>query len=502
MARIKAFLSALLIAMIVFGGLALIETSADAQPATVTQLWNAACDRSEVNSPVLAGGFVYFTSQNSASATTTLYCLDASSGIQIWKSTGRFYTFTVANGCVYIGSATDGKPVEGHPTLLGVVYCLNASNGGQLWNYSYGTGFGTPVVDGGVVYVGGQNYTWWNGIGNGLLYAFDALTGTIIWSYIGPQGTRFDLNSPVLAGGYVYTATNVIYAFNSSSGERIWNYTTPGRLGSLIAMGDNVYVSCNYFNSTNENAYAGSILALRDQDGSLIWNYTSGPVGSFTFADDTVYASGSGFVYALDASAGKVIWNYATERNMGTTFFVNGYLYAGSSAGVFCFNAFNGTLFWNFDKFDHSDSSFTVPTYADGVIYVGWNGPMFFSHITQHSFYAVIASSGEQLWNYTLGYTINSYPAAANGTVYIGASFVTPENPDLEGTGAVIALNSTVASLPLPTLYPPPSTPEVPQNNQTNWALYGTIALVVAVLFVGALAAFSVMKKKKKPPTS
>jgi hypothetical protein len=40
------------------------------------------------------------------------------------------------------------------------------------------------------------------------------------------------------------------------------------------------------------------------------------------------------------------------------------------------------------------------------------------------------------------------------------------------------------------------------QNNQTNWVLYGAIAIVVAVMIVGVLAAYSVRKKKNKPPTS
>jgi len=41
-----------------------------------------------------------------------------------------------------------------------------------------------------------------------------------------------------------------------------------------------------------------------------------------------------------------------------------------------------------------------------------------------------------------------------------------------------------------------------PQNNQTNGALYGAIVIAIAAIFVGALAGYSVMKKKNKPPTS
>jgi outer membrane protein assembly factor BamB len=502
LAKIKAFLSLLLIAVTAFAGLAFIglqfvQGAADAQAATVTQLWTFAADQSIVSAPVLANGSIYFTSRNSAAPPATLYCVNASSGTLMWKKRLLFNVFTVADGCVYVGYSIDGPPNQGHPTLLGVFSCLNASNGNQLWTYSYGTGFGTPVVNEGIVYVGGLNFTWWTGVKSGFIFAFNASTGTKMWNYTAPEGTA-EFGSLTVANGQVYAVSDAIYAFNSSSGEKIWNYTIAD-LGSYTIKGDSMYVSCNHFNDTSGEVYAGSVLALRTQDGSVIWNSTiSGSVESFKVAEDTVYlVSRSRFVYALDVSEGKVIWNYDAGRSLGSTFFVNGYLYVSHSAGVSCLNGFNGTLIWSFAAIDFREgSSPTVPTYADGVIYVGWNGPMFFSPATHaHKFYALIASSGKQLWNSTLGYTIHSYPEVANGTVYIAASFVTSESPDFERSGAVIALNSTVASLPLPMLQPPPPT----QNSGADWVLYGIITLIVAVILVGAFAAFSVMKKKKSP---
>lgn len=43
-------------------------------------------------------------------------------------------------------------------------------------------------------------------------------------------------------------------------------------------------------------------------------------------------------------------------------------------------------------------------------------------------------------------------PSVVDDTVYIGSTSVTSRNPDYEGPGAVVALNSTLNSLPsLPT---------------------------------------------------
>ena len=84
---------------------------------------------------------------------------------------------------------------------------------------------------------------------------------------------------------------------------------------------------------------------------------------------------------------------------------------------------------------------------------MGWSDPGLFSPVTQHNFYALDASNGKELWNYPLGYTVISSPTVVDGTVYVDASFVNPLRDELnEGPGAVIALESNVASLPLPSL--------------------------------------------------
>ena len=121
----------------------------------VTQLWNFKPAASQIYSPVMANGLLYITSVNSASSVTTLYCIDPSTGTQIWNSTNLSDQFTLANGYVYIGSYTETSPA---PNLQGVVSCLNAYTGEQIWNYSYGTSFSKPLVRGGVAYVGGYYY--------------------------------------------------------------------------------------------------------------------------------------------------------------------------------------------------------------------------------------------------------------------------------------------------------------------------------------------------------
>ena len=73
----------------------------------------------------------------------------------------------VANGVVYVGSNDDS------------IYALNASTGTLLWSYSAGESVSSsPAVADGVVYVGSLNY------GNGKsIHALDASTGALLWDY-------------------------------------------------------------------------------------------------------------------------------------------------------------------------------------------------------------------------------------------------------------------------------------------------------------------------------
>ena len=163
------------------------QSSFTGDPATkVTQFWKftpPSPRSSEVYAPVVANGYLYFTSEESEGVPLTLYCLNSSTGTQIWNYTGSQFSFTVANGNIYVGGFIDEFTSAGTGfTFKGVVSCLNAYNGNQLWNYTYGTDFGSPVVVGGIVYVGGTDYTGSTDTNVGFVYAFNASTGAKIWT--------------------------------------------------------------------------------------------------------------------------------------------------------------------------------------------------------------------------------------------------------------------------------------------------------------------------------
>ena len=66
------------------------------------------------------------------------------------------------------------------------------------------------------------------------------------------------------------------------------------------------------------------------------------------------------------------------------------------------------------------------PAVVNGVVYVGSE---------DHNLYAFNAANGDELWNFTTGYYVDSDPAVTNGVVYFGSE-----------DNSVYALNATTGA--------------------------------------------------------
>jgi len=71
----------------------------------------------------------------------------------------------------------------------------------------------------------------------------------------------------------------------------------------------------------------------------------------------------------------------------------------------------NGTLLWRYSTGDFNVLS--SPAVVGGVVYIGSGDT---------NVYALNATSGNKLWNYTTGGAVYSSPAVVNGVVYVGSS--------------------------------------------------------------------------------
>jgi 5-hydroxyisourate hydrolase-like protein (transthyretin family) len=169
--------------------------------------------------------------------------------------------------------------------------------------------------------------------------------------------------------------------------------------------------------------------------------------------------SGSGELYAIDASTGALKWNDTIGGEVGSSPAVyNNTVYVGNyDNNLYALNATTGTKLWNYTTGGLVDSS---PAAANGAVYVGsYDGNL----------YAIDASTGALKWNDTIGGEVASSPAVANGVVYVGSY-----NDAFYAIGNQSVIRPTTLTLSAP------STASINQNFTINGMLNATAGTPVA----------------------
>ncbi len=136
------------------------------------------------------------------------------------------------------------------PAKNGYVYALDAATGDLRWMAAVQAGVSSPAYHDGVLYVGGGTSSFDNA---GRVTALDALTGATMWTSLANGVVQSSLT---YAAGYVLFATNsangTIYALDAQSGGLSWSYTpSPAQYifgspvasdGMVFAVSDNGHV--------------------------------------------------------------------------------------------------------------------------------------------------------------------------------------------------------------------------------------------------------------------
>jgi len=313
----------------------------------------------------------------------------------------------VADGMVFIGSM-DNK-----------TYALNATNGASIWNYTTGGGIqSSPTVADEKVFIGSDdNY----------VYALDEIHGTQIWNYTDGNSSGAVWSCPTVADGMVFVGSldGNFSALNETNGKLIWYYTANGWIESSAAVADGmVFVGSGYHDYTT---YDNNVYAFDETTGLKIWSYTTncGVHSSPAVADGMVFvASYDGNVYALGEYNGTQMWVYSTgEWVWSSPAVAGGMVFVGSNNGVvYALNESNGNSIWTYATTSvgpwYTNQAIgpygveSSPAVAGGIVYVG---------SCDNTTYALTASNGSSIWNYTTGWPVVSSPAVANGTVYMGS---------------------------------------------------------------------------------
>ena len=324
--------------------------------------------------PKVANGIVYI-SANGQGPDNGLYAFDARNGAKLWyvPKIVSLSSPTVVDGVVYVGSLFDNSGV----------YAFDAASGKQIWSYSSAGGVNSsPVVVDGVVYVGS---------GTGHVLALNSVSGEKLWDFKTAGRTFEDghtisdgvLSSPVVVDGRVYVDSQLyyVYALNAADGSQIWNYTTGKEVYAAPLVWEGLVYVCSFdgyvyaFNAStgeinwkfltlpdpqgygfldstpavsNDVLYVGTesagLIALNPKNGSELWKFDSGgqiKASPLTLGDVVYFGSedNSGYarvrLYAVDANAGNLLWNYTLDSGSGVSSLamLDGVIYVGTGAG-------------------------------------------------------------------------------------------------------------------------------------------------------------------------
>jgi outer membrane protein assembly factor BamB len=256
--------------------------------------------------------------------------LDAHTGATIW-STDVGGTYLVANAAYDSGKVFVVN-------FDGLMKAFNAASGTLLWSVSLPGQYAftsPPTATNGIVFTGGAG-------SGGTVYAVDETNGAVLWTMPVENG---DSSSPALTGGNVFVsyACPQSYAFNAATGQQLWHYDScceGGGGATPVVHAGQVYVRESYCTQ----GFFG--LVLDANNGTEIGQYNSDTPPAFI--DNLALYLQSGTLRGIDIPSGQVLWSFAGDGSLSSApVIVNQTIYIGSSSGTLYGLNMNGQQIWS-----------------------------------------------------------------------------------------------------------------------------------------------------------
>jgi outer membrane protein assembly factor BamB len=342
---------------------------------TGAPIWKFPTHARIASSPAVSDGIVYFGSYD-----RNFYAVDAKTGTLKWKfqnderrfaaahihGTDPFgetmpdpFDFYLSSPAIWSGTAYFGSGD-------GNVYALDAGTGAVKWTFKTGdVVHASPAIAGGTLYIG----SW-----DSYFYALDAATGREKWRF--KTGDDPEIHNQVgiqssaaVADGMVYFGCrdSNLYALDAATGKRIWAVNNKGSwVIASPAVRDGMV-----FAATSDT---GRFFALNGRTGAEIFSlaFNHWPMfSSPAIAGDTAYiGSHTGKLLAIDLTKHALSWSFETD---------------GAKANLAAYTSPDGTpnyeaaqsenfydaLVVGVDRLMSTGAVLSSPVVTDGTVYFG-----------------------------------------------------------------------------------------------------------------------------------
>jgi len=349
-----------------------LETGLPEKCEPGSELWSY--DIKGAGTPVIADGKLYafgFYGEEGEDVREALLCLDAVTGKKLWEVRFSDYLSDVIYSRYGIGAPTV-DPATGHVYLQlsnghSVAY---TGDGKLLWERSLMEDFGRLTFPNGrtgapaifnhlaIFHCVTAN---WGGDGPAAdrFYAFDKLTGELVWSAspgLVPVDSSFGL--PVfgkLEGRDVFyagTGCGHVVCIDANTGKSLWRFRlSQGGVNGQIILLDNDRLIATHGQENLDASTAGRMVCLKLPTkypaelmtlGKEIEVWRNDDITAFTsstvLSDGKLYSTGStGSLYCIDSESGKTLWSekLAPDQIHASPTYGDGKLYVPMFDGTF-----------------------------------------------------------------------------------------------------------------------------------------------------------------------
>ncbi len=317
----------------------------------------------------------------------------------------------------------------------GVLHAFDAVTGRERWSVAMASG-GADITGGdGLVFAGASD---------GTLSALDAATGTARWHY--PVGDSAAVTAPIDGALYGGGANGIAFALDAATGEEQWRV----QLSPVSLRGPAANDDALFYGSDD-----GRLIAVDRASGETLWTYEAGLqiVVTPAVAGGLVYSSprndntGPSVVVALDATTGAEVWRSAPAEatNCFTPAIADGVAYTNCDNGsTYAFDAGSGEIIWQTDLGAATIVSATLAIAADTL----------YEAIDERVIRALDIADGTERWRYEADGWPGQF-AITGGMIYFGSALGTITA--LGGTDDPNAPAGLATPIPAPTVDASPS---------------------------------------------